>query len=166
MHLDRDDDATGAAASSARGGLEARSPALLLPAAQCIFTRSRLHGPPKYCRNGQDRALPSLRELPAASHTMFETRSAKAIQVIAHLPSARPPPFTLLPLPTHSRDPPLAPASMADAVVDVCIVCPAHAAPAAAQPWSQLTLPLQFGAVRETTLNEPVQETILRDLRM
>ena len=58
----------------------------------------------------------------------------------AHHPSARPPPFTLIPLPTHSRDPPLAPASMADAVVDVCLVCPAHAAPAAAQPWSQLTL--------------------------
>jgi hypothetical protein len=145
MHLDRDDDSCrrrrrAQAASSTRCAGGSVACASASRGAMHLHSISLAWTSQTHCRNGQARALPSLRELPAASHTMFETRSAKAIHVVRTSSICSATPFTLIPLPTHSRDPPLAPASMADAVVDVCLVCPAHAAPAAAQPWSQLTL--------------------------
>ena len=54
---------------------------------------------------------------------------------------------------------------MAEAVVDVCHVF--YSLSAAACPMSShVDCFCQLGVARETTLNEPVQETILRDLRM
>jgi hypothetical protein len=59
------------------------------------------------------------------------------------------------------------PESMADAIVDVRQTHAQNAAFCAAiMRLFCNKFSLQLGAVRETTLNEPVQETILRDLRM
>lgn len=56
---------------------------------------------------------------------------------------------------------------MADAIVDVRQTHAQNAAFCAAiMRLFCNKFSLQLGAVRETTLNEPVQETILRDLRM
>jgi hypothetical protein len=80
------------------GALEAASPALLLPAVQCIFTRSRLHGPPKHIA-AMDKPELCRRFASCPRHLTrcLKPVAQKQYTSCAHHPSARPP---------HSRSSP------------------------------------------------------------